>query len=190
MEERVSVLPVTWKQTVFGVLGIWYKIALCPKKKWFDELTTSSLLVWYIKCRRTYERPLVLPLRCEQHGKILRHSRVTNGFAGLRTAKKRRRDVSVSRRHSRSLKAECAGLVVGSVALIVERAVPNVFQSLKWLNLVIFTLKRARGSPWEIISETYREIRTSKKCYCARIHLLSSQCSSALHVNPFAEKFP
>lgn len=43
-----------------------------------------------------------------------------SGSAGSYLAKKRRLEVSVSRKHSRSLKAECAGLVVGPVVLIVE----------------------------------------------------------------------
>ena len=43
-----------------------------------------------------------------------------SGFAGSSPARKRRRGVSVSRRRSQSLKAECAGLVAGLAVFIVE----------------------------------------------------------------------
>jgi len=48
-----------------------------------------------------------------------------SGFAGSSPVKKRRRGVSVSERHSRSLKAGCAGLVVGAAVLIVESGIPE-----------------------------------------------------------------
>jgi hypothetical protein len=43
-----------------------------------------------------------------------------SGFAGSSPGRKQRREAFVSRRHSRSLKAECAGLVVGRAAFIGE----------------------------------------------------------------------
>jgi hypothetical protein len=90
--------------------------------------------VWYTKCRRIYERPLFQRLRHKRHGKILRHSRAMSGSAGSYQARKRRQGVSVSRKHSRSSKAECAGLVVGSVALTVESDTLDVFQSFLIFN--------------------------------------------------------
>jgi len=44
-----------------------------------------------------------------------------SGYAGLRPARKLRRGISVSRRHSQSSKVECAGLVVGLVAFIERK---------------------------------------------------------------------
>ncbi len=76
--------------------------------------------MWYIKCPMIYERPLFQRLRRDRYGKILRHSRAMSGYVGLLLARKRRREVSASRRRPRSLKAECADLAVGPVALIVE----------------------------------------------------------------------
>ena len=43
-----------------------------------------------------------------------------SGSAGLRPAKKRRRGVSVLKKHSQSLGAECAGPVVGPAVRIVK----------------------------------------------------------------------
>ncbi len=56
--------------------------------------------------------------RCEHCGKTSRRLRAMSGFAGLHLAKKRRREISVSRRRSQNLKAECVGHVVGPVVLI------------------------------------------------------------------------
>ena len=86
-----------------------------------------SPVVWYTKCRGIYETLLFQHPWREQYGRILRHSRATNGFAGLYPGKKRRREVSVSRKRSRSLKVECAGLVVGVAVFIVENATLDKF---------------------------------------------------------------
>mgnify|MGYP001614375790 CR=1 FL=1 len=56
------------------------------------------------------------------YGKTLHRSRATNGFAGSPRARKRRREVSESRRGFRSSKVECGGRAVGQVAPIVETA--------------------------------------------------------------------
>ena len=51
-----------------------------------------------------------------------------SGFAGSSPAKKQRQGLSISRRPSRSLKAECAGRVVGPAALIAESDAPDIVQ--------------------------------------------------------------
>src|SRR3989344_6933226 len=73
-----------------------------------------------MQCRGICGRLLLLRRRRGQYGTTLRRSRAMSGFVGLYPAKKRRRVISVSRRESRSLRAECAGRVAGPVVLIVE----------------------------------------------------------------------
>ena len=101
----------------------------------------------YIKCRRIGERQFFLRRRRGQCGKILPRLRATSGFAGLLRARKPRREISVSRRGSQSLKAECAGRVVGPVVLIVDGAAPR-----SWAILVIQGLTT-------IIRITYAELQ-------------------------------
>jgi len=48
-----------------------------------------------------------------------------NGSAGLPRAKKERREALGSTKRYQSLEAVCAGLVVGPVAFIVEKALPE-----------------------------------------------------------------
>jgi len=72
------------------------------------------------KCRQIYEKPL-LPTRPHgQNGKILPHSRAMNGYAGPSPSRNRRPEKSTLKECARNLKKECAGRVVGPVALIVE----------------------------------------------------------------------
>ena len=69
-----------------------------------------------------------------------------SGFAGSSPAKKRRRDVSVSRRHSRSLRAECADPAAGPVVFIVEIELLELdLQGSEPLQVISSELEGCRG---------------------------------------------
>jgi hypothetical protein len=80
----------------------------------------ESPLVPCTKCQRICEKPLFPTRRHEQNGRTLRRSRAMSGSAGLSPSRNRKPENSTSRGCVRSLRKECAGLVVGPVVLTVK----------------------------------------------------------------------
>ena len=93
------------------------RIISCPKKE--------SPVGWCTKCQRICEKPLLLPRLREPHGKILRRSHAMSGFAGFWTRRNRRRGAAGSSSRAQNFSLECAGLVVGLGAPIVETSGSN-----------------------------------------------------------------